>query len=46
MPKLVFIGRVSDGMMLCETYDQLGRESFDLKNTTKQVLRNISKADK
>ena len=44
MPKLTFIGRVSDGMLLCETYEDLYKESFELKNLAKNVLKKLSRA--
>lgn len=44
MPKLTFIGRVSDGMILCETYEDLQRENYELKNLAKNILKKVSKA--
>lgn len=44
MPKLTFIGRVSDGMMLCETYEDMQRESFDLKALAKKVMKKLNRA--
>lgn len=44
MPKLTFIGRVSDGMMLCETYEDLHKINFDLRNLAKKVMKKLQKA--
>jgi vesicle transport protein SEC22 len=44
MPKLTFIGRVSDGTILCETYEDLQRENYDLKNLAKSILKKLARA--
>ena len=44
MPKLTFIGRVSDGLILCETYEDLQRENFELKNLAKNILKKLARA--
>lgn len=44
MPKLTFIGRVSDGMILCETYEDLQRENYELKNLAKNILKKVSRS--
>lgn len=44
MPKLTFIGRVSDGLILCETYEDLYKESIELKTLAKNVLKKLIRA--
>jgi vesicle transport protein SEC22 len=44
MPKLTFIGRVSDGMVLCETYEDLQKENFELKTLAKNTLKKLARA--
>ena len=44
MPKLTFIGRVSDGLMLCETYEDLQRENFELKTLAKKIMKKLNRA--
>lgn len=44
MPKLTFIGRVSDGMMLCETYEDLQQENHELKTLAKNTMRKLARA--
>lgn len=41
MPKLTFIGRECDGLMLCETYED--RDTLDLKQLAKQVLKKLQR---
>lgn len=41
MPKLTFIGRECDGLMLCETYED--KETVELKVLAKQVLKKLQR---
>jgi vesicle transport protein SEC22 len=43
MPKLTFIGRVSDGMMLCTTYEEKSEEVNTLTSLAKQIMRKLNK---
>lgn len=43
MPKLTFIGRVSDGMMLCATYEEKSEEVNTLTMLAKQIMRKLNK---
>jgi len=43
MPKLTFIGRVSDGMMLCATYEDKSEEVNTLTILAKQIMRKLNK---
>lgn len=44
MPKITFIGRVSDGLMLCETYNDMHKDTFELKTLAKKVIRQLQSA--
>lgn len=44
MPKLTFIGRISDGLMLCETYNDMQRDTYELKTLAKKVMRQLKRA--
>ena len=43
MPKLIFIARASDGMMLCELYEDLQRENFELRVYAKKIIKKIGR---